>query len=369
MMRRRATMFAVPVLAIVGLLGAKAWLPPRAATWDARLAASYLDGRAGWWLGWRSAARDHGTSCVSCHTAVPFALSRPALRAKLGEREPVDAERRVIENVVKRVRLWSEVEPFYPDQTVGLPKTSESRGTEAVLNALILSQRDAALGSLSDDARRALANLWPLQFRTGDLKGAWAWLSFRLEPWEGAGSAYYGAALAAIAVGGAPDGYAATPDIADRVAALRDFLKRGADTASAFNKTMALWASSYLPGVLDQRQRDGIVEALASRQRPDGGWSTASLAPWTRRDSTALPADSDGYATGLILLALQRAGIPATDSRVRAGIEWLSSHQDPSTGMWRASSLNKQRDPASDAGKFMSDAATAYAVMALSQAR
>jgi hypothetical protein len=27
--------------------------------------------------------------------------------------------------------------------------------------------------------------------------------------------------------------------------------------------------------------------------------------------------------------------------------------------------LNKERDPASDAGKFMSDAATAFAVMAL----
>src|SRR6188508_574021 len=146
-MNTRATMFVVtPLVVIAALAGARRW-QATPATWDARAAASYLDGRASWWLGWRTAARDRGTSCVSCHTAVPFALSRPLLRAALSEREPLDAERRVIENVIKRVRLWNEVEPFYPDQTVGLPKTSESRGTEGVLNALILSQRDAAAGA------------------------------------------------------------------------------------------------------------------------------------------------------------------------------------------------------------------------------
>jgi squalene-hopene/tetraprenyl-beta-curcumene cyclase len=234
-----------------------------------------------------------------------------------------------------------------------------------VLNALILSQRDAAAGALSDDARQALTNLWPLQFRTGDLKGAWAWLTFRLEPWEGTSSAYYGAALAAIAIGGAPGGYASAPEVAERVGALRDFLKRGADTASTFSKVMVLWASSYLPDVLDARQRDAIVDTLTRTQRPDGGWSISSFAGWTRRDGSALPDASDGYATGLVLLALQRAGVPTADARVRNGLDWLSAHQDPTTGMWAASSLNKQRDPATDVGKFMSDAATAYAVMAL----
>ena len=263
------------------------------------------------------------------------------------------------------VRLWKDVEPFYPDQTNGLPKSSESRGTEAVMNALILSQRDAAAGALSDDTRQALDNLWPLQFRTGELKGAWAWLNFRLEPWEGVNSAYYGAALAAIAVGGAPGGYASNTEIGERVGALRDFLKRSADTASAFSKVMVLWASSYLPEVLEARQRQAIIDTMIAKQKADGGWSLASLGPWVRRDASPADTSSDGYATGLVVLALQRAGVPQSDARVRAGIDWLVQHQDPATGMWAAKSLNKQRDPSTDIGKFMSDAATAYAVMAL----
>jgi squalene-hopene/tetraprenyl-beta-curcumene cyclase len=74
---------------------------------------------------------------------------------------------------------------------------------------------------------------------------------------------------------------------------------------------------------------------------------------------------SDGYATGLVTLALRESGSPRAAAHVERGLRWLVQHQDSATGMWHASSLNKQRDPASDAGKFMSDAATAYAVLAL----
>ena len=70
-----------------------------------KAAAAYLDRRADWWMGWQGAARDHGTFCVSCHTALPYALSRPALRERLADEAPSDEERRLLDNVTKRVRL------------------------------------------------------------------------------------------------------------------------------------------------------------------------------------------------------------------------------------------------------------------------
>src|SRR5689334_15972798 len=99
------------------------------ASWSEKAAAGYLDGRITWWMGWPMAARDRGTFCVSCHTVAPYALARPALRAALGEQALSPAERKLVDNVAKRVRMWNEVEPFYPDKTRGEPKTAESRGT------------------------------------------------------------------------------------------------------------------------------------------------------------------------------------------------------------------------------------------------
>src|SRR5438132_6618592 len=114
--------------------GLRAWSDDQG-SWNPKAAAAYLDGRAAWWMAWPNAARDHGTFCVSCHTAMPYALARPTLRSALGERERTATEAKLVANVSTRVNQWNEVAPFYPDQTRGLPKSSESRGTEAILNA------------------------------------------------------------------------------------------------------------------------------------------------------------------------------------------------------------------------------------------
>jgi squalene-hopene/tetraprenyl-beta-curcumene cyclase len=338
-------------------------------SWDPRAAAAYLDKRAEWWMTWPNAARDRGTFCVSCHTAVPYVLARPALRTITGERERTAAETKLAANVATRVSLWNEVAPFYPDQSRGLPKTSESRGTESILNALVLSTRDAEAGRLGDDTRAAFRNMWALQMRTGDLSGAWAWLDFHYEPWESSGAPYFGAALAAVAVGTAPGGYASDADIKDNLKLLRDYFQRAYEHQPVFNRVMLLWASAGLPQIVTAEQRQAVVDAIFHEQQADGGWSMASLGAWKRLDGTALDVRSDGYATGLATLALQRAGVSARDERVARALDWLNRNQVRATGQWMASSLNKERDPATDIGKFMSDAATGFAVLSLAAAR
>jgi squalene-hopene/tetraprenyl-beta-curcumene cyclase len=340
-----------------------------APTWNRSAAAAYLDQRSAWWSSWPNAQRDHGTFCVSCHTALPYALARPALRQSLGETGASATEAALLANVTKRVTMWRDVEPFYPDQLRGIPKTSESRGTEAILNAVILSRRDARNGSISDEGRRAFDNMWALQMKTGEQTGAWTWLQFHNEPWEGDSSAFHGATLAAIAVHSAPGGYAAAPENQDHVKALHDYLQKGNEKQALLSRAMLLWASALSPAVLAREQQQGIVDALLRAQQDDGGWSTASMGSWKRADGTPLDTRSDGYATGLVTFVLESVAEARTQPQVKRGLAWLVAHQDPASGAWFAASLNKQRDPASDAGKFMSDAATAYAVLALTKAQ
>jgi squalene-hopene/tetraprenyl-beta-curcumene cyclase len=249
-------------------------------------------------------------------------------------------------------------------------KKKESRGTEAVLNALLLASEDRAQGrrTSAESTRKAFANLWETQLTEGPNRGSWDWLDFGFEPWEADDARFYGATLAAIAVGMAPD---VEKPGTGKLELLRDYLKRNLAAQNDFNRVSMLWASTRLDGLLDDAGRREIIDSLVARRHEDGGWSLSSLGKFTRHDSTAQETATDAYATGLILHVLQQAGIAKDDPRVAPGLAWLRGHQLPS-GAWAGVSVNKRREPESsnaskaNVGKFMWDAATAYAILALS---
>jgi hypothetical protein len=312
---------------------------------------------------------------------MPYVLSPPALRPALAEQGPTVGERRLIDNVSKRVRLWKDIGPYYSD--AGYDATAAgSRGTESVLNALILASRDAQSGRLSDDTRSAFDNMWALQQTTGESRGAWLWLQFDQEPWEAKDSPYYGAALAAIAVGTAPGGYGSRSEIQNNLQLLREYLNRESAAQSTISRVFLLWASTKLPGLLQPEQQRVIVNEVLSKQQGDGGWRLASLTwkwngwslhglvnMWIREDGTPMDGKSDGVATGLVTLALQEAGVPRDNTQLQHGLSWLMSNQNATEGSWPASSINKRRHMSSDTGRFMSDAASAYAVLSLTESQ
>jgi hypothetical protein len=334
---------------------------PAAPNWDRQAAAKYLDSREVWWQSWDRAQKDHGTLCVSCHTQAAFALGRPALHERYDD--PTPAEAAMLASVEKRVRLWKEVQPFYSDALYGAGKEVESRNAEAVLNAVILAGYDARRGHLRDVTRLAFDNAWALQSTTGPVAGAWVWQNFDYTPWESKESEYYWAATLAQVVANAPDNYRTDPKIIGNLAALRVYLIGHYDAQPMLNKIVVLWASGQFPNLLTPPQRKALLAEIYSKQREDGGWSLSDLGTWQRRDKTPLETRPDGYATAIVALALEENHL--SGSYLRRGLAWLVANQDKTTGAWPAWSLNKNRDPQSNVGMFMNDAATGYAVLAL----
>lgn len=346
-------------------------------SWSPQAAADYLDRREIWWHDWPPAQMDRGTVCISCHTVVPYAMIRPTLGRELHESVNPAPDDALMDSVEKRVDLWSEVVPFYTDSPA---LTTGSHATEAVLNAVILASYDAQHGHLRPITRVAFREAWELQEETGENAGGWMWQDFNLAPWESAESPYQGAALLMLEVEFVPDGYAGEPEIHNHLERLQEYLQRQYAAQPLLNQLYILWLSTKVPGLLTADQKNALVTTIRKYQQADGGWVLASLDPqeqhgrdrWDRLKQRlidiAKPVESDGYATGLVVLALEESGISRQDQTVTRGLEWLARHQG-NDGSWQASSINTRRDLHSNVGRFMSDAATAYAVMALENRR
>src|SRR5262245_7528708 len=106
--------------------------------WNRESAANYLDERMDVWFAKakKLQAGKNETDCISCHTTVPYMLSRPALRRVMHVSSPTPQEVRLIDAVTRRVQTYDDQELLYDFSE---QKEIESRGTEAVLNALVLA--------------------------------------------------------------------------------------------------------------------------------------------------------------------------------------------------------------------------------------
>jgi squalene-hopene/tetraprenyl-beta-curcumene cyclase len=308
---------------------------PVAKEWSLARSAEYLDRAAMAWL--------DKQKCAACHTNYPYLMAGPSLAES-----PSPGLVRMRKFFEDRVANWDK------DDLSARPDPGSEGVTEVVATAATLAFHDAqTTGKLHPLTRQALDRIWTLQ----QDNGAWDWNKHRLPPVEH--DDYFGAVFAALGVGVAPEGYAQSDKARAGLAKLRNYFAKN-PPPDLHHKTWLLWASLRLDGLMTPAEREQTKTRLLALQRDDGGWSLPSLGEWKRLDGTPndAKAPSDGYATGLVLYVLRQAGLEANARPVERGAAWLKTHQRVS-GRWFTRSLNADR------GHYMTNAGTAFAVMAL----
>ncbi len=302
---------------------------PIAPMFSAAKAAEYLDAVGVTWT------RDR--KCITCHTNMPYLTARPLLAGDEG---------------------WKEVRAFLDKDVESWSNGGKPRGdTYVVATAFTLAFNDAQQGSkLHANTRAALDRMWDVQLPTGE----WKWLKCNWPPLEH--DDYYGATIAALAVGYAPDGYAKSEKAKAGIERLKTYFQKNA-SPDLHHTAMLLWASMRLDGLMTDQEKKKAVTTLRAKQHKDGGWALAALGKYMRHDQT--PNDSaapgDGYGTGFVSFVLMEAGVPVNDPAIAKAVKWIKGNQRES-GRWYTRSLSN------DKAHYITNAGSAFCVLALSQA-
>ncbi|MAT14644.1 MAG: hypothetical protein CMJ46_05165 [Planctomyces sp.] len=288
-------------------------------------AAAYLEEGAMAWT--------HSHGCVSCHTNGSYMVLRPSLSGALGE--PTSELRDFFVSELKNYKQKTKQE-----LAIG------ANAATVVYIASGLAEWDKHLtGKLSPETDDALRFMFEIQHENGTWTSADCWPPLESSP-------YQIASVASIAAATAPGWLAAArqdEEVKSSIAALENYL-RATEPPHDYGRVLLLWSSARYPDLLDSAQQQELIDRLFSFQNEDGGWSIRSFAKpeaWGRgnraerlnAESDDLRSASDGHQTGLALMVLHEAGIPATDERVARGLNWLlTNHRE--SGRWWTRSLN-----------------------------
>ena len=301
---------------------------PLAQEFSLEKAVTFLDSASLEWISARG--------CFACHTNYAYLTARPAVDADAPAHQTIRA---AAEDLVQQ--RWVSDKPRWD--------------AEVVATAWALAFNDAATTQkLHSATKTALDRMWTVQREDG----GFTWLKCGWPPSELDDE--YGAVLALVAVGVAPENYRASEQAQAGIKKIQAYLEK-TPLPSLHHKAMLVWADSYLPELMSESQSQAVVKELLDRQLPDGGWSASSLGDFQRGDDKPQETDvSDGYGTGFVLYILRRSGLPSDDDHIRQGVHWLKTHQRES-GRWFARSLFK------DSKHYLTHNATAFAVMALAE--
>jgi squalene-hopene/tetraprenyl-beta-curcumene cyclase len=291
-----------------------------------------MDSRQKDWFVWPR-ANAGAKPCVSCHTGVTYLLARPALRKALGEDAPTSYETGLLASLRSRVDKKE-------------PANSEGLGVESILAARFLATSDA------------YDRMWALQVHEGPAKGSWNWFALDRDPWEMPESRFWGAALAAMAM---PVKDHSRPEAQELVA----YLQREQAAQPLHNRLMLLWATAAFPEVLPAADRRSLIDEVWKKQQADGSWTMDALGPFRAHAKAPRVEGSSAYATAFAAYVMQQAGGDPTSPRLARAIAWLRTRQNPECGCWQSVSMNEQYEAGSIPVKFMTDAATSYAVLVL----
>lgn len=313
-----------------------------------KAALQYVDNATKAWTGARK--------CVACHTNGTYMAIRPSLTKQLGP--PSKAQRAFF---VAQLKTMQTKPRAYLKRSI--------RPTQVAYVAAGLAEWDRHVtGKLSTETDAALRLMLSLQSRDGSQGNLTCW-----PPHES--SSYHGATVAAMAIATAPGWQKSLDpkkdaDVRERVENVRRYLKTTTPPHD-YGRVLLLWAATRDAGLIDAKRRQSLIDMLSKQQRKDGGWSIRTFAtPETwgggnrakklRAEPEFTAPPSDGHMTGLAILVLREAGVPAKDPRIQRGIDWLQ-HNQRKSGRWWTRSLN------TDKYHFITYSGTLYPLAALAK--